>query len=487
VFSVKQRVMSRVKIKDLTSRRGLSRSLSSARTKTNNSSPADVTLINLNLMLTNHSGHFDQQNYIPLGLLYIASFLEREGYNVEFIDYQLFSQAKAFDVELFIQEIGETAKLVGMSCMSNLLPFTILCAKELKKVRPDCRVVLGGVGPSPVGREIIKEFPFIDSVVEGEGELPMLDFLKGKIIPFQPRRIVKDLDSLPLPAYSLLNIDFYDAKPSIVTSRGCPYRCSFCTEPHNFGGRIRYRSIESVVDELELVHSLSGQTMFLFQDDILTLHRKRFETLLQAFHNLSFPIQWKCFSRVDLMDEKLMEGMATSGCVQIKYGVESGSNGTLDRINKGFSIEQAYRTAKKSVDYFPSVHASFIWGYPFESTADVEATLCWASRFEDAGVSVLLFEFSPLPGSDLYKQFERGLKLNKESYSFYVITGHEVIDSSGYKIRPELNPIYQLIEKYPRIFSGFYQYENMAGFRRRKMAEHYKIGRRTPLRNIYDL
>jgi len=479
--------MARIVIEDLVSPEQKKGKPQVKRSRTRDADPPDVTLINLNLMLINNAGHFDQQNYIPLGLLYIAACLEREGYNVEFIDYQLFSHARKFDADLFINKIGTPAKLVGFSSMSNLLPFTILCAEKLKKRYPECKIVLGGVGPSPVAGQIIKAFPFIDSVVEGEGELAMLDFIKGDIIPLPPRRMVKDLNSLPLPSYSLLDFNFYDAAPSMISSRGCPFRCAFCTEPHNFGGAVRYRSVDAVIEELELVHSLSGRNLFLFQDDILPLDRSRFRELLKAFDKLSFPMEWKCFSRVDLMDEDLMREMVDHGCVQVRYGIESGSNKTLKRIKKGFTIEKAYEIAKKSVEYFPSVHASFIWGYPFESMNAFETTLDWVSKFEDAGVTVLLFEYSPLPGSQLYKEYKGELTFSEETYSFFVVTGHEVVGRDGFTSIPQSSPVYRLIKKHPRIFPGFYKYRDTTSYWKNERLEQYRLTGRTSARNEYDL
>jgi radical SAM superfamily enzyme YgiQ (UPF0313 family) len=154
-----------------------------------------------------------------------------------------------------------------------------------------------------------------------------------------------------------------------------------------------------VVAELELVHSRSGKEVFLFQDDILPLNRSRFQALLRALREeMSFPVKWKCFARVDLVDEDLMKEMAASGCVQIRYGVESGSNKTLERIQKGFTIEQAYEVVRRSVEFFPSVHASFIWGFPFEDMTEFEATLAALGDFEQAGATIVLFQFCPFPG-----------------------------------------------------------------------------------------
>ncbi len=460
--------------------------LYSARTRPDE--PADATLINLNLMLVNLGSSVDRQTYLPLGLLNIAACLEREGYNVEFADYQTFSEALAFDADLFVEQLPEPAPVIGLSCMSNLVPFCIHLAKQLKSVYPDRHIVLGGVGPSPVAGEIVEAFPFVDSVVEGEGEISSLEILRGERSGHVPPNVPTDLDSLPLPAYSLIDFDHYDAAPSVITSRGCPYKCAFCTEPYNFGnGGVRFRDIENVLMEIELVHERSGRRMFLFQDDILPLKPARFDHLLRRLSDLSFPIEWKCFGRVDLTTEETMRAMVDAGCKQIRYGIESGSNKTLERIQKGFTIEHAYEVSAKSVEFFPSVHVSFIWGYPFETVEDFEETLEWITRFEQAGVTVLLFEYSPLPGSPLYREHRDKLIFSKDHYSTYVITGHEQVRPKGYVADSAFDPVYDLIVNHPTIFSGFYHYESTEELAKRQRLEHYKKRGRTAVKNEYDL
>jgi radical SAM superfamily enzyme YgiQ (UPF0313 family) len=438
-------------------------------------------------MYINQAGRRDHQNYLPLGLLYIAAYLESHGYNAELIDYQLFSRMGEFDAALFVRTIGETAPIVGISCMTNLMPFAVLCAREFKQAHPDIKVVLGGTGPSPVARELIETFPFLDSVVTGEGERPMLDFLRRGVVPVPDRQILENLEEIPLPAYSLVDFRDYDAAPSIISSRGCPYRCAFCTEPHNFGGRVRFRSIESVLSEMQLIHRRSGRTMFLFQDDILPLDRGRFRELMHAFRDLPFPVQWKCFSRVDLMDEELMGEMVRSGCVQVRYGIESGSNRTLKRIHKGFTIESAAEVVRSSVKHFPSVHTSFIWGYPFESAEDFEQTLHYVSLFERMGAGVLLFELSPLPGSEIYREYREGLTFSPEAYSFFVITGQERVGDDGHEMSSGASDVHELMRAHPRVFPGFYTYESALHLRKRQRLDRFKRTRRTPVRGKYDL
>lgn len=459
--------------------------------------PPDITLLNLNLMLVRNDGTFDQQSYIPLGPLYLAAVLEGEGCNVEFADFQQFLGARSFDLDRLVEALRGSAPVLGISVMSNLLPFAIECARRLKADRPERVLVLGGVGPSPVAREIVAEFPFVDYVVEGEGERNLLDILRweqraarrvlGERDPVPPVAVVDKLDTLPLPAYHLLDFSLYDAAPSIITSRGCPYRCTFCTEPYNFSGKVRFRDVDAVLEEIELVHARSGRTLFLFQDDILPMNKPRFRRLLAGFRELSFPLQWKCFSRVDLVDDPLMEEMAASGCVQIRYGIEAGSNEVLDRIKKDFHIELAYDVARRSVDIFPSVHASFIWGYPGETLAQMEETLHWAERFEDAGVSVLLFEYAPLPGSPLYQESKKDLVFSRERYSMYVVTGHEELRGGDLRASAQHDAIYHLVEQHPTIFSGFYQYDGNAKLAMRKSLSRFEHRRRSRFRNEHDL
>lgn len=288
----------------------------------------------------------------------------------------------------------------------------------------------------------------------------MRDFVRGNITLLPARRPVTDLDRLPLPAYHLIDFKDYDYKSNIVTSRGCPYACTFCSELQNFGGVVRNRSVGNVLRELELIHARSGQTMFLFQDDILPLDRTRFEALLHGFSGLSFSIRWGCMARVDLMDEELLARMAQSGCRHISYGVESGSNKVLKRIKKGFTIEKAYDTALMSTRCIPNVHAFFMWGFPFEEPEDFEETLHWVSEFRKAGIAYVLMEYLPFPGTALCREYAGEMQFRKNDYHTLLMMGHQLFDfDAAAEDHPAIN---ELIARHPRIFSGFYHFENIA-------------------------
>lgn len=448
-----------------------------------------ITLINLNMMYGNIKGTIDQQVYIPLGLLYIASVLEKKGYKVILKDYQLSKSKNPFILKNFLDFVGQiSTTIIGFSCMSNLLPFAILGAKMIKENYHGKIVVFGGVGPSPVAHHIIKEFPFIDIVVDGEGEKAIIEIMKGNHNHIFQNGRIADLDTLPMPAYHLINFKDYDAAPSIITSRGCPYDCAFCTEASIFGRGVRFRNIDLVIEEMKYVHEQSRKTLFLIQDDNFTLNKLRVLEFCNKIKNLNLDLKWKCFGRIDLMDEEIMEKMAESGCVQVRYGIESGSNKILEKIRKRFTIEKAYEIVSQSVKYFPSVHTSFIWGYPFEKMDDLFATLEQMKKFEEKGATAYLFQLSPLPRSEIYEEYKGKLEFFPKLYSNFNAAGCEVWEEDGCKIHKTSRYIYDFIKKYPHIFPGFYQYDikNNILPKYKFIQKHSSILRKK-LRNEYDL
>lgn len=404
---------------------------------------------------------------------------------------EILSKAKnPFILKNFLSFIGQiSTKIVGFSCMSNLLPFTILAAKMIKENYPDKIVVLGGVGPSPVAHHIIKEFPFIDIVVDGEGEEVIIEIMEGNQNQvLQGKRIV-DIDSLPMPAYHLINFKDYDAAPSIITSRGCPYNCAFCTEGSIFGRGVRFRDIDLVIEEMKYVYEQSGRTLFLIQDDNFTLNKSRILNFCNKIKRIKLDLKWKCFGRINLMDKEIMEKMAGAGCVQIRYGIESGSNKILEKIRKRFTIEEAYKIVSESVKYFPSVHTSFIWGYPFETIEDLFETLKQMKKFEEAGATAYLFQLSPLPRSEIYEKYKGELDFFPELYSNFNAAGCEQWEENGCKIHKTSRYIYDFIKKYPHIFPGFYQYDlkNNITPKYKFIQKYYGSPLRKKLRNEYDL
>jgi len=440
----------------------------------------EITLVNFNLMYARLQGMIDWQAYLPLGLLYLTSTLEREGFRVDIRDYQLQVCKTPFDINHAVSFLDSSADIVGFSCMANLLPFTILVAKELKQRYPEKFIILGGVGPSGVAHHIIEHFPFIDVVVRGEGEKTIVELIKSisnasqlkniKGITFRihneifnnpPQERIMNLDSIPPPAYERINFKDYDAAPSIITSRGCPYKCAFCTENTVWGHKVVFREIRGVVEEIKILHDKYQKNTFLIQDDNFVLHQERIFEFCDELKKSNLNIQWKCFGRIDLMNGELMKTMSKAGCVQIRYGIESGSNRTLEKIDKQFTIEEAEKVVRQSLNYFPSVHTSFIYGYPLEveSMEDFQQTVNKVECFDKMGATTYLFLLSPLPENRIYNEHKGKLDLSRELWSDFISTGQEDRWNDINLLDKKHKPIYDLIVQYPYIFPGFYHYD----------------------------
>lgn len=437
---------------------------------------SNITLINMNLMYAYICGKLDFQRYLPLGVLYLLSVLDKEGFKINFLDHQMVDPEDYFNVDKLILDT-HNSDIIGISTMANLLPFTLLLCKRIKEKDQNKVIILGGIGPSAVSKEILNTFPFIDIIVIGEGEKTIIEVMKClcnneildsvKGIHYQengvlhfnpPRERITDLDAIPLPAYSYINLDDYDAAPSIITSRGCPYKCTFCSVAPMWGNRVYFRSISNVLHEMKFLHDRHGKSTFIFQDDNFVLNRKRAIKFCESIDDEKLAIKWKCFGRINLMDEMLMEKMASSGCIQIRYGIESGSNKILEKIKKGFTIELAEEIVKKSLKYFPSVHVSFMWGYPFETEEDFQQSLYYMLKFKNMGATVLSFLLSPLPISQIYTEYKDTIDYSDELHSEFVISGLENRIYGMNVIKREYVYVYEFIKKYPTISPGFFHY-----------------------------
>ena len=444
----------------------------------------DITLLNFNLMYGVVNKTIDFQKYPPLGLLSIAASLEQEGYSVDFRDYQTFISHKngsPFILKDIVPFIDDCSDIIGISCMSNLLPFAILASREIKEIYSNTTIILGGVGPTSVAKEIIKTFPWIDFVAYGEAEnsiVRLMDSLKNNTNIYTEKNIVSgfyykinnkvffkqqeritDLDSLPLPAYHLIDTKEYDAAFSVLSSRGCPFKCTFCTETNHWKNKVVFKSIDRVIDEIRSISINSSKKVFLFQDDQITINRERALMLFKRIQ-LEFPdFYWKAFVRVDLVDEELLQVMKESGCIQVRFGIESGSNEILKAINKGFTIEEAFKSVSLALKYIPSVHVSFIWGYPFETINQCKETMKWIKSFHKEGATVLNFLLSPLPNSTIYKQYNGPLDFNDNIMANFNASGGENFGSKKITILEHTQYMFDFIKKYPKIFPGFFIYD----------------------------
>ena len=440
---------------------------------------SDITIVNLNMLFLRHMDGIERERHLPLGPLYLCAALEEAGYQVDLRDYQQHQAEDIFSRQAIADFCRDPAPIIGLSCMANLLPFTILAARELKQRYPDRLLVLGGVGAKSVEREVLAAFPWIDAVAHGEGERTVVELVRahqaGQLLtgvaglalrdgeqivfnPPQPR--LHDLDTLALPAYHHLDLGAYEGY-GMVSSRGCPYPCTFCSVAPVWNHESVSRSPEGIVEEMQLLHERAGVGLFLFQDEFFVSSKRNVMRFCAALERSGLEVMWKAFGRVNLTDTETMEAMAASGCVEIRYGIESGSPAVLERTRKGFTSEQAAAVVADAVKRFPRVDTFFVWGFPFETMEDFHQTLFQMISFRLMGARVLPSLLCYLPQTSIYEEYRGDAKFEFCPHLLpeYMLTGHEVCDASEIRIDETHGWVFELIERHPEIFTGFYHYD----------------------------
>ncbi|MGC8493855.1 MAG: B12-binding domain-containing radical SAM protein, partial [Syntrophobacteraceae bacterium] len=397
--------------------------------------------------------------------------------------YQLFPQenpgADLFDLDNLVVSIGQTADVVGFSCMANLLPFTILAAQRFKLRHPEKTILLGGVGPFGVERQILERFPWIDIIFRGEAEVSLPRLMRalqtggglqgvpgmfyrsgnGAIVENAPPPRICELDAIPFPAYHRIDRDKYDAF-GVISSRGCPYECTFCSAAPVWNRKTTYRSHESIIEEIKLLYEGYGVDLVLFQDEFFYSGEAKILDFCDRLAKSGPPVRWKCFGRVNLVSEAAMRRMAESGCIQIRFGVESGADRVLEKIVKGFRFEDALRAVSQAAAIFDSVETFFIWGFPFEEPQDFFETAIQMMRFRQLGITVLPSLFSMLPQTRIYRDYRAGrykgtLELVPQLIPIYMVTGHEVLGEQN-SVPEKYRFIYDFIGAHPDVFPGFH-------------------------------
>lgn len=385
---------------------------------------------------------------LPLGLMYVASVLEGAGYKAEILD--------AFMHDSSVRKIGDSAE-IGMTYgkiaeevqrrrpdivgISN--PFTCQAdhaakvAEIVKGIDPDVLTVVGGPHVSAVPEEFLSEANNVDIVVMGEGEDAMIDIVKlyegekkaedilgiahkksDKIMRTSPRPFLKDLDELPYPAYHLVDMERYlnpakieyrsfkDRSISMITSRGCPFNCVFCSVHLHMGKAFRAHSVDYVSRHIEhVVDKYRVKTIF-FEDDNMTFDIKRFDAICDRIIEKNVKIKWETPNgiRADYLTLDLLKKMKRSGCQSVFFGVESGDQHVLDDIiSKSLDLKAVVNVAKMCKDIGLNTAAFYIIGFPGEKKEDMLKTVEFALMLKKKyDVGMLLHVATPSCGTRLY-------------------------------------------------------------------------------------
>ena len=439
---------------------------------------ADLTLVNLNMLFMRYGEQIERERHVPLGCLYLTAALERAGFTVDFRDYQSSGAEDPFDVEAFLAFVADPAPVIGLSCMANLLPFTLLAAHALKERYPDRKIILGGVGTKAVEDKVLNRFPWVDVIARGESEqtgpelmraldggnlatVQGISYRKNGAIRHNPDRPrIRELDTIPFPAFQRIELGRYQGY-GMMTSRGCPYPCTFCSVVPVWNYESYSRSPENIVAEMALLHREAGVKLFLFQDEFFVSGKKQVLTFCRTLERSGLEVEWKAFGRVNLTDEEMMRAMVEAGCLELRFGIESGSDRVLRQIKKGFTAAEALELIPKAVRIFPRVDAFYVWGFPFESMEDFNQSLFQMVSFRMMGARILPSLLSFLPQTEVYEQWGRngGLEFCRYLLPEFVLTGHEIVRGSNVELLERHRRCFDLVMANPDIFPGFYHFD----------------------------
>ncbi len=357
-----------------------------------------------------------------LGASYVAAAFEAAGSEVKIIDYIVarYTQEKLKkELDTFNPDI------VGATSVTMNFPVAVDIIKTAKRHNPSIITMMGGPHVSFDAAGTLQTYPEIDLLVVGEGERTIMELMprimdnrewanikgiafrqNGKVVITEPRELIDDLDSLPLPARHLLPLSRYHAlgfPVSIITSRGCPHSCIFCLGRRMLGNRSRHRQASLVVDEIERILSY-GFSRINITDDLFTSGKAKVREICEEIRSRRLKFAWSAFSRCNTTDRETFEIMHAAGCDSVSFGIESGNPEMLKRIKKGITLELARKAVNACKEAGIAPHASFMVGLPGESPETLRDTQEFAKSLDIIHGYHFL---APFPGTTVREEIEK--------------------------------------------------------------------------------
>lgn len=359
---------------------------------------------------------------VPIGLYYIGALLKENKNDVEIWNWH--------EINKTPQRIEEAIKehrpdVIGFSIVHANRWGGIDIARIAKRIFPDVKIVFGGIGATFLWEYLLTYFKEIDYIVFGEGEYTFLRLIQcierrdykgiseikgvafrkeNKIVKTDNPEIIHNLDELPMPSK-------YFKFQHLSSSRGCPANCTFCGSPRFWGRRVRFHSPEYFVSQLEQLYD-KGITFFYVSDDTFTMRKDRVIQICKKIVEKDLKISWFAISRVNYVDEEILYWMRKAGCIQISYGVESGSEKIRDILNKRIKTEDIKRAFELTNKYGILARAYFIYGSPGENWETIQDTIDLIHEIKP--LSVIFYILDIFPGTALYDDLKRRKKLSDE-------------------------------------------------------------------------
>jgi len=391
-----------------------------------------------------------------VGLGYIASVLRSNGVSVKILDVAVSNRREVDDF------LNQSFNLVGITTTSATYDKALKIADEVKVRNPTTKVVLGGPHIGIAMEKSLDRSSVIDYAVYGEGEYTLLELVRlletgnhsteklqricglifrdESIVLTEPRPWIRNLDSLPFPAWDLFPIERYD-QHVLLTSRGCPFNCSFCAVPILWGRHWRARSVSNVVDEVRWVISTFGKKPFYIADDNFTMDTDRIESFCDEIRSLN--IQWFCQGvRAERVTKAMLKKMKDAGCIGIALGVESADPMVLKNIDKGETVEDIEKAVTMIRDTDINIHGLFMIGNIGDTYNTIKKSIDFAIN-----QSFTTFDFYlalPYPQTKLWNYVEEsGRWINKDYTKFNHFSNMPVFETPEFPAEERMKA-YQL-------------------------------------------
>ncbi len=376
----------------------------------------------------------------PVNLLYLAAAVRQAGHEAEAWDFEV----EEFSEALLKRRVRDfRPDLVGVTGLTANVKVGARILEMIKEASPKTFVAMGGPHPTAIPEKTMNEFPVLDAVIRGEGEITWTE-LAGRleqgsgpagvlglawregdrVVLEPPRPLIGKLDELPLPARDLIDHSLYKGAASpgldaalqrsteIFTSRGCPERCIFCAAKVTFGKTVRFRSPGHVFAEIDECMDKWGYRHFTIEDDTFTYRPNRLAEICRGLKERG--VTWDCDTRVNVVTRDMMFMLADSGCKKVAFGVESGSPRMLEKMKKGITVEQVKDAFKWSHQAGLITTAFFIiGGHPDETREDVEMSVKLMKEIDPDLMAAAIAV--PFPGTEYEKIMkERGLVFGEQ-------------------------------------------------------------------------
>jgi len=358
--------------------------------------------------------HEEEITVVPIGLYYVGAILKANGYDVKILNWSHADQSMAQVEETLLEE---RPNAIGFSVFHANRWGAIDLAHRAKALLPQVTTVFGGIGATFLWEHFLTHFPQVDYVVLGEGERSFLALVRAIERPERggldaipgiayrengrpqltaPPVLMDDLDQLPDPAH-------YFQFQHVATTRGCPGNCTFCGSPLFWGRKVRSHSAQYIVDQLERLEQ-KGVRFFYFSDDTFTARKAHVVSICEKILERGLKITWAAISRVNHVDPEILYWMRKAGCIQISYGVESGSERIRRLFNKNIQRKDIQRAFRLTTRYGILSRAYFIYGSPGEDWDTIQETVDLMDEIKP--LSAIFYILDLFPGTALYSKLK---------------------------------------------------------------------------------